>query len=281
MTPSSAERGLGGGGNHVCLVHDSPEQRIRALECHVVNAFTEGKRVLVLAESPEDQNLSDLLGRTGRGPRDGQVAIRAAGDAYLRSGPFDAQSMLAVLEDDKRQALADGFTGVQILADMGWAAAELHARDELAAYERAAGVVFADGTASAVCQYDRTRFDGRTIAACAAAHPLLETAFADTETLTAGGASIDVGRHGTVRVRGEIDIGNVDLLERALAIAAERSDHVCVDASELTFIDVRGVTTLFDAARDRGIALLAARSPLRGMLEVFDAHRQVPGLHSG
>jgi hypothetical protein len=280
VTSTSAERGLGGGGNHVCLVHDSPEERMRVLQRHVADAFSAGRRVLVLAESATDQNLSDLLGRTGRGSSEGQIVLRTARDAYLRCGPFEPDATLAVLEDEKRQALADGFTGVHIVADMSWAADDACTADELIAYERAAAVVFADGTATAVCQYDRARFDNRTVATCAATHPLIETAFAHTETLTGDRVAIDVGRHGTVRVSGEVDLDNVDLLEQALAIAAERSPDVCVDASGLTFIDVRGVNALFDAAREHGIALLAARSPLRGMLETLDADRQLPGLHS-
>ena len=254
---------------------------MRVLERHVAGAFAEGKRVVVLAESADDSLVSAVLARTGRGDRDGQVDVRAAPDVYLSSGRFDADRSRALLEAHKRAALADGFAGVHIVSDMSWAAADAGSVDNLPAYERAAGALFADGRASALCQYDRRRFPARAVAACAAAHQGFESAFDEVEMLADGRVAVDIGRHGSVRASGEIDMANVALLRQALATAAERSDDVCVDASGLTFIDVCGLNALFDAARTGGIALLAPRSPLCGMLDALDAPRQLPGLETG
>jgi hypothetical protein len=279
VTPTTAEWGLGGG-YHVCLVHDSQVERLRALEREVAVAFEAGERVLVVAESPDDQTTSDLLGRTGRGAREGQVIVAAPEVAYLPSGGIDHDRAIATLESAKASALADGFTGMRLLADMSWAADGLSAGD-LADYERDAGVVFADGRASAVCQYDRARFGASAIATCAAAHPLLRSAFDETETIEDHTVSIHVGRHGTVRAAGEVDMANADTLARALRMARERSPDVCLDASDLTFIDVRGVSAVFDAAREGTVALLAPSSPLRGMLKALGANGNVPGLQLG
>jgi hypothetical protein len=252
------------------------------LERHVAESFKTGKRVIVLAESKTDQLTRDLFGRTGYGPHPDQVQIRSAADVYVGGHPFDSNAMLGGLAADKQQALTDGFTGIHILADMTWAADDPRALDALAAHERASDDLYSDGHASALCQYDRTRFRAGTIAACAAAHPALESAFDETDKIADDRAAFEIGRYGTVRARGEIDILNAELLGRALAVAAERSSDVCLDASELMFIDVRGMHELFDAARRiGGVALLAPRSPLRGMLDAFDAHTQLPGLHAG
>lgn len=239
------------------------------LERHVANALAHGKRVVVLAESIDDPDISAVLARTGRGDRDGQVQVRA-----------DNDRMLALLEADKRAALADGFAGVHFVTDMSWAARHPESIERLPDYERAAGALFADGRASAICQYDRTRFPADAVAACAAAHSHLVSAFEVTLTLDDPRLRIEVG-HGTLRAQGEIDMANVHLLEKALATAVRGTDDLCVDASDLTFIDVRGVNALFDAARAGRVALLAPRSPLRGMLDVLDAPDQLPGLDAG
>ena len=120
MTPDTVGWGFGGDGSHACLVHDSPQERLRILESHVVNAFARGRRVIVVAESTNDQLLSDLFARTGHGARPGQLDVRTAAESYASVRPFDAASMLARLEDDKRRALADGFTGVHFVADNGY-----------------------------------------------------------------------------------------------------------------------------------------------------------------
>jgi anti-anti-sigma regulatory factor len=190
--------------------------------------------------------------------------------------------MVARLGEETRSALADGFTGVHLLADMGWAAGDARALDRLATYERAADGVFADGTASATCQYDRTRFGAAALTACTAAHPLLVCAFEATETIGDDRASFDIGRHGTICARGEVDLANAGVLEQALAIAAQRTDDdVCLDAGRLSFVDVRGLHALLEAARTQKLTLLAPSPALRTMLRAVDAERQMPGLRIG
>jgi anti-anti-sigma regulatory factor len=259
VTFSTADWGLGGG-THVCLVHDSPLVRARVLERRITAANERNERVLVLSESAENPQLTELL----------------APDA------FDETRLREELEAEKRLALDAGFNGILIVSDVTWAATPGGVDgDALAAYERAVTAVLADGRESAVCQYDRSRFGSRTIAGCAATHPVLETAFDETDTLRNGQVTLHLGRHGTVRAQGEIDMANADLLERALVTARERSHNVCVDVSELTFIDLRGVHALFAAARTGDIALLAPSSPLRGILRALDARGGLPGLQVG
>jgi anti-anti-sigma factor len=280
VTSAAAERGLGGG-DHVCLVHDSHVERLRLLEAHVASAFDAGERILALRESSADHDLSDLFGRTGRGSRRGQFDVRNASDVYLAAGAFDPDGVLASLESAKHAALADGFTGLRILAEMDWAAAGAANVARLAAYEHAVNGLVADGRASAVCQYDRTRFDTGVVADCAAAHGSVESAFDPDQVIEDGRVAIDVGAQGTIRARGEIDLSNAELLERALAIAASRSHDVWVDASGLTFIDVCGLHALLEAARSSSVALLAPPPSLRGMLDALDVRRHEPGLGIG
>lgn len=280
MTTPTAEWGLGGG-KHVCLVHDSHDERMRVLERHVACAFRAGERILALPESTDDQRLADVLNRTGDGPREGQVVVRPARDAYLPRGSFDPAATIDVLHAEKRAALADGFTGVRFLAEMDWAAGDAPGTDSLCEYESAANAVFADGRASAVCQYDRTRFRAAEIATCAAAHGSVATAFEPGEVLRDDRVVIDVGHRGTVRARGEVDMDNARLLDRALGLAALHSGEVTVDASGLTFIDMRGLHALLRAARRSSVAVLAPSAPLRTMLDVLDVRRHEPHLLVG
>jgi anti-anti-sigma factor len=255
---------------------------MRVLEDEVAAAFARGKRVIVLPESTTDPGLTGVLGRTGDGRRPGQLEVRAASGAYRAQGGFEPNAMLTALDDDRRRALADGFTGVHFVADMAWAAGDAPALERLCTYERAANDVFADGTATAICQYDRTRFGPAELTACTAAHDLLLSAFDGDETIDDGRASIVIGRHGTIRARGEIDMANADMLEEALAAAAERTAHdVCFDASQLSFVDVRGLHALLEAARTQTLTLLAPSPALRTMLRAVDAQRQMPGLRVG
>jgi anti-anti-sigma factor len=165
---------------------------------------------------------------------------------------------------------------------MAWAAGDAQTLATLCTYERAANDVFADGTATAVCQYDRNRFGASELTNCAAAHDLLLSAFDEDETIGDDRATLSIGRDGTIRARGEIDMANTDVLERALAAAAARTAHdVCFDASQLSFVDVRGLHALIEAARSHKLTLLAPSPALRTMLRAVDAPRQMPGLRFG
>ena len=255
---------------------------MRVLEDEVAGAFARGKRVIVLAESPTDPDLAGLFARTGDGARPGQLEVRTATDAYLAHGDFDPNAMLTALDDDRRRALADGFTGVHFVADMAWAAGDAKTLASLCTYEQAANDVFADGTATAVCQYDRTCFGATELTACTAAHDRLVSAFDAAETIGDDRASFDIGRRGTIRARGEIDMANAHVLEQALATAARRTDEdVCFDAAQLSFVDVRGLHALLEAARAHALTLLAPSPALRTMLRAVHAQRQMPGLRIG
>lgn len=58
----------------------------------------------------------------------------------------------------------------------------------------------------------------------------------------------DPQRDGGLRVAGEIDLSNVDLLGSALAAAASAGADIHIEAERLEFIDVIGVRRLLDTA---------------------------------
>jgi len=86
----------------------------------------------------------------------------------------------------------------------------------------------------------------------------------------------------TVRLRGEVDVQNVDQVRLCLAGALrDRPGRIVVDLSALSFIDSTGLGAIifgFQRARDAGVAFaLTSPTPgvrqtlvLSGMLEVID-----------
>ena len=62
--------------------------------------------------------------------------------------------------------------------------------------------------------------------------------------------TVEVGDSVVIVLRGELDLFEQPRFEAAIAVAeSSRSSSILVDLDELTFIDVAGLTTLFNAQR--------------------------------
>lgn len=78
-------------------------------------------------------------------------------------------------------------------------------------------------------------------------------------------------------VSGELDIGNVDRLIRAVAPVAVQSAHLVLDLSRLGFMDCSGIRAMIEilnAVRPDGRLIIRRPSPpVRRVLELVDAGR--------
>ena len=86
-----------------------------------------------------------------------------------------------------------------------------------------------------------------------------------------------------VEVFGEVDLGNVEEVSRAMRTAIDRADGtVLVDLSQTTYLDSAGIRLLFEAVRrshgaGRTLRLVVPpASLLRRALDVVDLERFVP-----
>ena len=90
-----------------------------------------------------------------------------------------------------------------------------------------------------------------------------------------------------VRLRGELDIAQVDTVDADLAPVVAGAEHdVVIDLEELQFIDVSGVNLLVRAAAglhaaDRALCLRAPSPILVKVLQVAGLEEHLPVLASG
>jgi anti-anti-sigma factor len=81
-------------------------------------------------------------------------------------------------------------------------------------------------------------------------------------------------------VTGELDVANVQTLERCVSEACE-ADALVIDLSGLSFIDARGVRALarcceIAAARDTHVAVVSPRPPADRALRLTGASTRLP-----
>jgi anti-anti-sigma factor len=230
-------------GHHACLFYASEAERQAALLCFLRAGLEAGERVVYLAGdgradsfASEDHELSADLSS-------GQLQVHDAEAMYLADGPFDPDRMIERLATDIAAARDEGFAGYRVAGDMEWSLSSAASAQALLDYEDGVDALLHRSGATALCQYDRRRFDLSALGEAACVHPLI------LSDCSAGAASphellVEPGPRQELVLRGEVDCSNSSSLTHSLEAAIARKSELRLDLRELSFIDVAGLRAL-------------------------------------
>jgi anti-anti-sigma factor len=238
-----------GSGDHACLSFASDVEQREAVTRFVARGLAEQEKVYCFVDAdpaavPEFLQAGGVA--AGNAMDQGQLVVLSAEEAYLPGGSFDPEAMIARLHQLIDAAVAEGYAGFRLAAEMTWMLRSGLGAEAIASYETTATAVFSSRPGCAMCQYDRRRFPAEMVAAAAAAHPHVATAdplFGDA-LLTVTPVDDPAG----LRVVGDIDLSNAAAWQAALAAAADRADEMRLDLADVGFIDVQGVRALVRTA---------------------------------
>jgi hypothetical protein len=109
-------RGLRASG-HLCFPYESEDERRRTLVAFAREGLLRRERVLYIGAAADQRDLLTALEAGGvpieREQARGALVLATQGETYLRSGGFDPEDALALLEGLTDRALADGFAGLR------------------------------------------------------------------------------------------------------------------------------------------------------------------------
>ncbi|MFI5937692.1 MEDS domain-containing protein [Actinoplanes sp. NPDC051494] len=226
---------------HACLAFDDVESFEAAAYSFLAAGRREGKRVRYVAE---------------RAPRgwDFEPELMSPAEHYPVDGVIDPATGLDTWTEATEQALADGFTGLCVVADTTRLVGTPARLDAFARYEYRVDRYMRGHPFTAMCAFDRTVVDDAVIDEMACIHPDSDAPFRLYATTTG-----DAG----AGLAGELDAATHERFEHALDRAElEPADgEVVLEAGDLTFIDHNSLVHLDTYARRRG-AVLALRTPL-------------------
>jgi len=186
-----------------------------------------------------------------------------------RFGDLGAAVRLADHAAATERALADGFTGLRILAevtdlvrDRSRVAAHVH-------WEGAADRYMAEHPLAALCCYDRRVLPAERMGDLACAHPAL----VGPDRLAP--FRLFAGDDGALAVAGEVDVLAADAFGRVLELVTPPEGDVVLDLAPLTFMDHHGLRVLSGHAarlRSRGLRLEIRGVPgeLRAAADAMD-----------
>ncbi len=248
-------------GDHVCWQFDSDEDYAETLAGAVATGMAQGERILSLSGDVSVEWLRAAVADRGLPVEtlmaSGQLVLGDARAALGAMGSFDG---IAVAEGYRRaaqQAVADGYTALRAMADLGWAVSEWLTPGELIDYELRADRLIAQVPLVALCGYDTRAAPSEVTQQVCAVHP----ACAHEAPVP---FSVVTAPDGALAVTGEIDLTCVQAWQGILqALTATTESHLTLDLSGLDFIDVqglRGLVATADQLAARG-ACLRLRSP--------------------
>jgi anti-anti-sigma regulatory factor len=270
-------------GEHVCGIVGSGYERFPMVSDFVRGGLTAGDRVWCFPHGGRAEVIARLL-RDQAADRDaiasGQLVVLPAHESALAAVASHPGRVIDDLYRAVDDALDDGWNGFRVVGDLGWASRGPSCPDRLLDYELEVGEVLATSPATALCQYDRYRFDAETMVALTSVHA---TVFGTLSLPVGDQLEIRplVGMSG-LRLIGEVDLSTRHYLQTALDTTPDEDGDLHLELSELAFIDIGGVQILLRAAERLapGRQLVVHRPP-RSLRLALDLLWEAPNLVEG
>lgn len=224
-------------GTHLCAFHRDEGQLTRIATTFVAHGLATGDQVLYVSADGQAEPLLDALSdhvRPAEVMASGQLRISSFEAAYGTRRPDDLGTIAEGFRDAADRARKNGFPGLRVAAQMDGLAPLLGSSEEVLRWERMCTGLQRELGVSSVCLYDAGLLDDRYAARVAREHAGLAPEL-DASPLA---SFLAVDEPWGLRISGEIDVSNRDLLYRTLLSRAAVTPQMHLDLGGLTFADV-------------------------------------------
>ncbi|GGM08039.1 MULTISPECIES: MEDS domain-containing protein [Micromonospora] len=253
---------------HLCWAYDDPSAFVARAGEFVDEGLTTGQRVWYVADDGPPPALRRLAGLTEAIRRDA-VRVVPLSTTYLGARRVDPQAQVSAYAALTEQALAAGFTGLRVVADVTSLVRGPAERAAFARYEHLVDRYMRARPMSALCAFDRRVLGDRAVDELACLHP--ETNASVLFRLFAAGPGEECA------LVGELDPTNHELFRAALTHADPRGvdGRLEVSAAELRYIDHRSLIHLDEHAGRHGVTavLRTSRTAAARLVEVLSLSR--------
>lgn len=258
-------------GEHACCRFAQADDRARLATAFVRAGLDRGHKVVYLSGADDAEpflaNLAAVDDRVDEALERAQLEVHPAPNDYIANGKFDADRMRDALQGQQARALADGYPGLSMAADMSWALASKLRPDELVSYENGVTTMMQpDGTMVFLCIYDHGRFGAGTLAELIVPHGVdLSPELARLVRVGYLAAS-RVLPGPVLRLCGELDFECADAV--AGVLDAHYHGTLRLDLADLSYVDLDGMRAL-RGNKGQQLAITAASQSVRRLLELL------------
>ena len=224
---------------HACWGFDRRQEFVEATLEYLSDGLRSGQRIAYVGSEPVAEQRERLgpLGGVGAMIDEGALQLFELEDMYDVGTPLAPYAQLAASSAATDAALADGYTGLRVAAQVTNLVAEPQTWDAHLRWESVADRFMSLRPLSAMCGYQRDLVPEQLLGDLSAVHPASN---APTRAVPFHLFAED----GAMVLSGNVDYLSVKALDRALATACDGSQPVVLDLRELGFIDQNGLAVL-------------------------------------
>ena len=228
-----------GADTHACWGFDRRQEFVDASLEFLSDGLRNGERIVYVGSEPVEEQRERLepLGGVGAMIDEGALLLIDLTGIYKSGEQLDPSTQLSVYSAVTDAALADGYTGIRVAAQVTNLVREPQTWDAHLRWESMADRFMSVQPMSAMCGYQRDLVPEQLLGELLAVHP---SSNAPAEAVPFRLFADD----GDMVLSGDIDFLSVKALDRALKTACDGTEPVELDLGELGFIDPNGIKVL-------------------------------------
>ena len=230
-------------GTHLCAFHRDEHQLTRIAATFVGQGLAAGDQLLYVTTDDHAESLLRALPdhlHAREALVSGQLVFTSFADAYGSTRPPDVSTVADGFRVAAELARTRGFPGLRVAAQMDGLVTLLGSTEEVLRWERMSTGLQRELGVSSVCLYDASDLDEEYVALLDREHAAHAPELADAPLAR----FLAVDEPWGVRISGEVDVSNRDVLHRVLLSRAAVMPRMRVDLGALTFADVGTLSRL-------------------------------------
>jgi anti-anti-sigma regulatory factor len=252
--------------DHVCWGYRDPGDFLAAAQGFLAEGLTLGHRVCFVASDPGDTGPWLAMHGFRQALSSGAATILDSKDVYPSSGFVEPSTQVATYKAATDAAIAAGFTGLRVAADVTTLVRTPESLDAVARYEHMVDQYMVTQGYSAMCGYSLVELAENDFAQIACMHPAVNVDLAPFR--------MHAGENADLVLSGELDITTVELLAGTLERLGPSSNvaSLTLDAAELRFADHRSLIALSEFGSRIGAAIVFRAPPpqIGRLLDILD-----------
>lgn len=249
--------------DHVCWSFDDPSEFRRRAGEFLSDGLASGRRVYYVRPGDPRDLENDLrdVPNWREALRTGAAQVVPLDTRHPPGAVVDPAEQVRSYASATEKAIADGFAGLRVAAEVTTLARSAEQLDAVARHEFSVDRFMARRPFSAMCAYNREILGEQAVAQLACMHPVSNVAVAGFRLH----ATADPDAH--LALAGELDLAAWELFDRAACRLGRlglppAAEELIVDGAGLRFIDHRSLLRLAELAGAHGTALvLRTRCP--------------------
>ncbi|WP_133176478.1 MEDS domain-containing protein [Nocardioides currus] len=236
-------------GTHLCAFHRDDDEQTRVAATFIGQGLSDGDQLMYVGTDDQVHALLRALpdevdARSALAV--GQLLVTSFADAYGTRRPGDLTTVADGFRAAAELSRTRGFAGLRVAAQMDGLVPLLGSSEEVVRWERMSTGLQREIGVSSVCLYDASRLDEELLDLLAGEH----SGFSPQVSPTPQARFLALEHPWGLRISGEVDLANRELLRRMLLARGAVLPQLHVDLTGLAFADVGSVSILRSVAAE-------------------------------